>query len=299
MVAVSFFLHYFLYLRFVYAYHDCMIEALRSALPQHLQNHLASARELAHRHAAAPTSAFSTTVDSFDALLAGGLHRGQMVELIGERSSGRFSTVLAIIAATTTMGEAAALVDLGDGLDPQTAAAVGVDLERLLWVRPQHLKKAMISAEMLLAGGFPLVIVDLGNPPVPGGRGAEAAWLRLARSAQSHDAVLLVSSPYRASGTAAIGVVKATHGRPRWSSNGLAPHLLLGLSSRLTLEKLRGHQGTRHDTLRLMTPEAAAFRSSGDRPPPLLHSSTAREGTRPSPTKVGASPAPTVSPCPD
>jgi len=283
MVAVSLFLHYSLDLRLVYAYHDCMIEALRSALPQHLQNHLASARELAHRHAATPTSALSTTVDAFDDLLAGGLHRGQMVELIGERSSGRFSTVLAAIAATTTAGEAAALVDLGDGLEPQTAAAVGIDLERLLWVRPRHLKKALVSAEMLLAGGFPLVIIDLGNPPVPGGRGVEAAWLRLARSAQSHDAVLLVSSPYRASGTAAIGVVKATRGRPHWSSNGLAPRLLLGLSSQLTLEKLRGHQGTRHDTLRLMTPEAAAFRSSGAmepwshgrHTPSLLHPSTA------------------------
>ena len=142
------------------------------------------------------------------------------MELIGERSSGRFSTVLATLAATTTAGEAVALVDLGDGLDPRIAAAAGVDLERLLWVRPPHLKKALVSAEMLLAGGFPLVIIDLGNPPVPGGRGVEAAWLRLARAAQSHDAVLLVSSPYRASGTAATGVVKAMRGRPRWSSKG-------------------------------------------------------------------------------
>jgi len=283
MGVVSLFLYDTLDLRLVYAYHDFMVGALRSALPQHLQQHLASARELAHRHATTPTSSLSTTVDAFDDLLTGGLHRGQMVELIGERSSGRFSTVLAAIAATTTMGEAAALVDLGDGLDPQTAVAVGVDLERLLWVRPQHLKKAMVSAEMLLAGGFPLVIIDLGNPPVPGGRGVEAAWLRLARSAQNHDAVLLVSSPYRASGTAAIGVIKATRGRPRWSGNGLAPRLLLGLSSQLTLKKLRGYQGTREETLHLMTPEAATF---------------ARAGTSPAPTKATVSPTPTALPCP-
>ena len=201
-------------LRPIYAYHDFMVETLRSALPQHLQNRLTSARELAHRHTTPPISAFPTTVDAFDGLLIGGLHRGQMVELIGERSSGRFSTVLATLAATTTAGEAVALIDLGDGLDPCSAAAVGVDLERLLWVRPPHLKKALVSAEMLLAGGFPLVIIDLGNPPVPGGRGVEAAWLRLARAAQNHDAVLLVSSPYRTSGTAATGVVQAMRGTP-------------------------------------------------------------------------------------
>ena len=255
----------FLDLRLVYAYHDFMVEALRLALPQHLQTHLTSARELAHRHAAIPVSAFSTTVHALDDLLTGGLHRGQMVEIIGDRSSGRFSAVLATLAAATTAGEAAALVDLGDGLDPQVATAVGIALERLLWVRPPHLKKALVSAEMLLAGGFPLVVVDLGNPPVPGGRGVEAAWLRLARAAQSHDATLLVSSPYRTSGTAATGVVKATRGRPRWSNNDLSPRLLLGLSSQLTLEKFRGHQGTRSETLRLITAEAATFKSNGDR----------------------------------
>ena len=126
----------------------------------------------------------------------------------------------------------------------------------------------MISAEMLLAGGFPLVIVDLGNPPVPGGRGAEAAWMRLARAAQSHEAVLLVSSPYRASGTAAIGVVKATRGRPRWSGHDPACRLLLGLSSRLTREKLRGHQGVRNEILHLLTPEAATFTGMESAGPP-------------------------------
>jgi hypothetical protein len=239
-----------------------MVEALRLALPQHLQTHLASARELAEQHTAVPISGFSTNLEAFDHLLAEGLHRGQMVELIGERSSGRFSTVLAAIAATTNAGEAAALVDLGDGLDPQIATSVGIDIERLLWVRPQHLKQALISVEMLLAGGFPFVAIDLGNPPVPGGRGVEAAWLRLARTTQNHDAVLLVASPYRSSGTAATAVVKAIRGRPRWSGSGLTPHLLQGLSSQLTLEKLRGHQGTRNEPLHLMTPEAATFAST-------------------------------------
>ena len=228
-------------------------------LPQPVQNHLTSARELVDRHAVIPTSVLATTVEALDDLLAGGLHRGQMVELVGYRSSGRFSTVLAILAATTTRGEAAALVDLGDGFAPQLAQAAGVVLERLLWVRPEHLKPALIAVETLLNGGFPLVVIDLGNPPVPGGRGVEAAWLRLARAAQNHHAALLVASPYRASGTAAAGVIQAERSRPRWSDRDLAPPLLLGLSSRLTLEKLRGHQGTRNKTLRLATLETATF----------------------------------------
>jgi len=249
-----------------------MVEALRSALPQHLQHHLNSARELAHRHAATPVSILSTKITAFDNLLVGGLPRGQMVELIGHRSSGRFSTVLSVLAATTAAGEATALVDLGDAFDPKLAVAAGTALERLLWIRPTHLKQALIGAEMLLAGGFPLVVVDLGHPPIPGGRGVEAAWLRLSRAAESHAAVLLVSSPYRVSGTAAAGVVKATRGRPLWSGSGLEPRLLLGLSSRLTLQKLRGQQGTRSETLHLRTLEAATFETvitqNGETPRP-------------------------------
>lgn len=236
-----------------------MLEALRSALPQQLHHHLASARELAHRHATNPSPVLPTTVRGLDDLLTGGLPRGHMVELIGQRSSGRFSILLATLAAATRRGEAAALVDLGDAFDPRLAAAADVVLERLLWVRPEHLRQAVIGAEILLSGGFPLVVVDLGDPPVPGGRGVEASWLRLARTAESHDATLLVSTPYRASGTAAAGIVKASQGRPQWSAAGTSLPLLAGLSSRLQLEKLRGSAGTGSRGLHLSTPEAAIF----------------------------------------
>jgi hypothetical protein len=40
-----------------------------------------------------------------------------------------------------------------------------VVVERLLWLRPQHTKIALGGAELLLAAGFPLVVLDLGQPP--------------------------------------------------------------------------------------------------------------------------------------
>jgi hypothetical protein len=43
--------------------------------------------------------------------------------------------LLAALAAATRRGEYCAVVDASDALDPQSAAAAGVDLERLLWVR--------------------------------------------------------------------------------------------------------------------------------------------------------------------
>lgn len=235
------------------------IGTFRSRLPHHLQSHLDSGREWVQKRAAAPLPSLFPTATALDRLLIGGLPQGQLVELIGRRSSGRFSTLLSSLATATSAGEAAAFVDLGDAFDPQLAVAAGVDLERLLWARPGHLKQALISAEVLLVGGFPLVVVDLGDPPVPGGRGVEASWLRLAKAAQSHQAALLVSSPYRVSGTAAAGVVKADHGRALWSGGAPGPRLLVGLSSRLTLQKMRRQRGNRTETLCLHPPAALIY----------------------------------------
>ncbi len=210
-------------------------------MPALLHRRLHTGRELIRRHADLPADpALSTASAAFDELLAGGLPRGRLVELVGRRSSGRFSVVLSALAGATLAGEGAALVDLGDGLDPQAAAAAGVVLERLLWVRPSHLKPALISAETLLTGGFALVVLDLGYPPVPGGRGTEAVWRRLARAARDRRSALLVASPYRVSGTAAAVVARAGGGRPLWRGGRRTPRLLEGLASHLELEKRRG-----------------------------------------------------------
>jgi len=225
----------------------------RPALPEALRAHLRSARELDRElREAAGQGAFPTAVPVLDRLLAGGLPRGQLVELVGARTSGRFSTLLAVLAAATGVGEAAALVDLGDSLDPNAATALGIDLERFLWVRPAWMKEALAAAEMLLAGGFPLVAVDLGLPPVRGGRGVESAWLRLARAARAHDAVLLVGSPYRVTGTSAAAVLQAGRGRAAWRGGDASPWLLDGFAARVELEKHRGRLPGQSEDLRLL-----------------------------------------------
>jgi hypothetical protein len=192
-----------------------------------------------------------TAWPSLDRLLCGGLRRGSMVELVGHTSSGRFSLVLGTLAAATRRAEPAALVDLGDGLDPRLATAAGIELERLLWVRPRHLREALLATETILGAGLPLVVLDLGLPPIPGGRGAPAAWLRLARTAQSRQVALLVASPYRVSGTAAAAVVEAGERRAIWRGRGEAPRVLAGLRSRLGLVKGEGWQNAEPQELLL------------------------------------------------
>ena len=193
-----------------------------------------------------------TACPALDRLLEGGLARGRLVEMVGGRSSGRFALTLSLLAAATQAGEVAAFVDLGDGLDPEAAERAGVELERLLWLRPLHLRQALLSAEMLVTTGFPLVALDLGVPPVPhriAAPSARAAWLRLARTADAHRTAVLVSSPYRTSGSAASEVLDVRRAatrrsdpvpeRDRFRRPGPSPELFLGVEARVSLEKTR------------------------------------------------------------
>lgn len=246
-----------LYLRLIYAYpHDpetaarhvrmalptSTAQQLAAAVPDHLWHRLHSARELGRRIEEG-SSVQPTGVAPLDRLLGGGFRRGQLVEIVGRPGSGRFSLALAALAAATRCGETAALIDLGDALDPQNATALGVDLHRLLWARPRHLKQALHATESLAGAGFPLIVLDLGIPPVPGGRGVEAAWLRLARTVGKRQIVLMVTTPYRVSGTAAGAVLHTRKDRSRWSGRSANPRLLEGSSSRIGLAKARRHSG--------------------------------------------------------
>jgi recombination protein RecA len=67
--------------------------------------------------------------------LTGGLPRGALTEIFGPASSGRTSMILSALAAATRRQEVCALVDAGDSLHPESAAAAGLDLQRLLWIR--------------------------------------------------------------------------------------------------------------------------------------------------------------------
>ena len=73
-------------------------------------------------------------IAAIDALTRG-LPRGTLTEIFGPASSGRTSLVLAALAEATRRQEVCALVDAGDSLHPESAAAAGMDLQRLLWIR--------------------------------------------------------------------------------------------------------------------------------------------------------------------
>jgi hypothetical protein len=79
-----------------------------------------------------------TGIAEVDRLLNGGLPVGAISEITGPVSSGRTSLSLAFLAARTKEDRVCAWVDAHDAFDAESAAANGVALRQLLWVRCQR-----------------------------------------------------------------------------------------------------------------------------------------------------------------
>jgi hypothetical protein len=140
-----------------------------------------------------------TGLPALDALTGGGFPAGRLCEIAGPASSGRTSIALALLAEATRAGEWTALVDAADALDPESAQAAGVALERVLWVRPPHAREATRAcARLLELRGFALIALDLAreSAPLPA-----AVWQRLARGCAGSGATFVVLSQQRVTGT--------------------------------------------------------------------------------------------------
>jgi recombination protein RecA len=121
--------------------------------------------------------------------------RGRITEIIGPRSSGRTSFLHSILAESTKLGEFAVLVDANDAFDPSTAAAAGVDLGKMIWVRcAGNVEHAMRSADLVIqSGGFGVVALDLAEAAESGlNRIPATTWFRWRRSVETTPTVLVV-----------------------------------------------------------------------------------------------------------
>lgn len=76
-----------------------------------------------------------TGIGPLDDLLEGGLPQGAITEIVGPECSGRTSLTLSFLARLTQKAKVCAWIDVSNSLDPESAAAIGVDLRRLLWLR--------------------------------------------------------------------------------------------------------------------------------------------------------------------
>ena len=163
----------------------------------------------------------ATGLASLDARLAGGFPRGQLSELVGPRSSGRTSLLRQTLAAATSRGELAALVDALDAFDVESAAAAGIALDQLLWIRghvvvdpgmcrdlnQRAVDQAIKALSLVLqAGNFSLVVLDVAEAPHEAIRRLPfTTWLRLQRMVEgTQTACVLVGTESMARSSAGL-----------------------------------------------------------------------------------------------
>ena len=95
------------------------------------------------------------------ALGVGGYPRGRIVEIYGPESSGKTTLALHAIAEAQRSGGTAAFIDVEHALDPNYAAALGVDLDNLLVSQPDTGEQALEIAEMLTrSNAVDVIVVD-------------------------------------------------------------------------------------------------------------------------------------------
>ena len=155
-----------------------------------------------------------TGLSQLDQQLGGGIPVGHFSEIVGPRSSGRTSLLFRLLAELTGRGELVALVDTFDVFDAESAAAAGVRLENLLWVRgdactpafplmatrqtgaDRSIERAVKAANLVLqAGGFSLVALDLADAPVQALRRIPMnTWMRLQRVIEGQPSAGIVLS---------------------------------------------------------------------------------------------------------
>ena len=176
----------------------------------------------------------ATGIPAADAQLNGGLPVGAICELVGPECSGRTSLALAFVAHRTAAGQVCTWIDAADAFDPESAAASGVRLRQLLWVRCRdsaihkpktrwkseekpwtRLDQALRVTDLLLqAGGFAAIVLDLGGmDPVHGMRIPLASWFRFRQAADRTRCSLVVLGRASFAQSSAAVVVDCTAAR--------------------------------------------------------------------------------------
>jgi hypothetical protein len=124
------------------------------------------------------------------------------------------------------------MIDATGAFDPESAAAAGVDLARLLWVRcGGGAERALKAADLIVqAGGFGLVVMDLADVPRLAARRIPlTSWFRLRRAVEdTPTALVAVGRESYARSCASLTLEFGQRG-PRWSGTPRCSQLLRGV----------------------------------------------------------------------
>ena len=149
-----------------------------------------------------------------------GFPRGALSEIIGPDSSGRTTLIHSLLAASTSKLEICAYVDTCDSFDPVSAAAAGVALSQLLWIRcGNNAGHALKAADYLLhAGGFGVVVLDLCQVSARvANRIPISYWYRFRLAIENTPTILALSEKQSLAKSCAALVLEMKRKRTAWT----------------------------------------------------------------------------------
>lgn len=95
------------------------------------------------------------------ALGIGGVPRGRIIEIYGPESSGKTTLALHILAEAQKLGGEVCFIDAEHALDPDYAAALGVDIDSMLVSQPDTGEQALeITDALVRSGAVDAIVVD-------------------------------------------------------------------------------------------------------------------------------------------
>jgi len=97
----------------------------------------------------------------------GGFPLGRVVEVYGWESSGKTTLVIHAIAEAQQMGLVAGIVDAEHAFDPQYAANLGVDIDKLIICQPGSGEEALDVVQAMIEQGVQFIAVDSVTALVP------------------------------------------------------------------------------------------------------------------------------------
>jgi recombination protein RecA len=160
------------------------------------------------------------------ALGGGGIPRGQLAEIYGPEKCGKTALCLLVISEAQKSGGTAAFVDIDQTLDAARAVHLGVDAQKLIYVRPENTHQAVeISRTLTRSGALALLVIDsvaglltLGGENPEKARGGSASRelsqvvRELAVLAEDTGTVVLFTNETRERATRMYGVPETTPG---------------------------------------------------------------------------------------
>ena len=166
-----------------------------------------------------------TGIPAIDQLTSGGIPRGTLTEICGAASSGRTALIVSLLSQATRREECCVWIDSAGAFDPQSAADMGVDLERLLWINcAGNTEHALKAADLLIqAGGFGLIVMDLADASDRDARRIPlASWFRLRHAAERTGAALVLVARRINAGSCSTLQIELTAKGPVWRGKLLA-----------------------------------------------------------------------------